>query len=126
MLLFRNAGPETHAHLSPEQKSALAGEWNTWVERLVGAGHMQHGHPLGFEGRVITGVGGSRVVDGPYAEAKEVVGGYICISAANIDEATAIGRRCPGLRMGLIVEVRPIVDVSPVLEDVRAVPPAGR
>lgn len=122
MLLFRNAGPDTHAHLTPEQKAVLAGEWNAWVERLIKQGRLQHGHPLGLEGRVISGPSGDRIVDGPYAEAKEVVGGYICVAAANLDEAAAIGRQCPGLRQGLIVEVRPIVDVSPVLEDVRAIP----
>ena len=122
MLLFRNAGPETHAHLTPEQKSALAGEWNAWVGRLMTQGRLQHGHPLGLEGRVVSGPGGARIVDGPYAEAKEVIGGYICVTAANLDEAAAIGRECPGLRLGLVVEVRPIVEVSPVLEDVRAVP----
>jgi hypothetical protein len=122
MLLFRNAGPDTHAHLTPEQKAAMAAQWNAWVDRLTTQGRLEHGHPLGFDGRVVSGAGGQRVTDGPFAEAKEVVGGYLCVAAADLDEATAIAKQCPGLPLGLVVEVRPVVDFSPVLADVRAVP----
>lgn len=76
MLFFRNAGPDTHAHLTPEQKSAMAQQWNDWVERLAAQGKLPHAHPLGLGGRVVSGPTGQRVTDGPYAEAKEVVGGY--------------------------------------------------
>ena len=124
MLLFRNAGPETHAHLTPEQKSAMAKHWNDWVERLSRAGQFQHGQPLALGGRVVSGATGERVTDGPYAEAKEAVGGYICITAADLDEATAIAQQCPGLVLGLSVEVRPLAAFSPVLSEVRARPAA--
>lgn len=120
ILLFRNAGPETHAHLTPAQKSALAKQWNDWVEGLVNEGKLQHGHPLGLGGRVVDGLRGERVTDGPYAEAKEVVGGYVFLTVRNLDEATAIAQQCPGLAQGLIVEVRPVLAQSPVLADVRA------
>ena len=69
MLFFRNAGLELHAHLTPEQKTALAKQWNDWIEGLVGQGKMVHAHPLGLGGRVVTGPSGERVTDGPYAEA---------------------------------------------------------
>ena len=121
LLLFRNAGPESHAHLTPEQKTARAKQWNDWVAGLLAQGKLQHGHPLGLGGRVVAGVTGERVTDGPFAEAKEVVGGYLFLTVADIDEATAIARQCPGLADGLVVEVRPIVDRSPVLGDVEAV-----
>lgn len=121
LLLFRNAGPESHAHLTPEQKTARAKQWNDWVAGLVAQGKLQHGHPLGLGGRVVAGANGERVTDGPFAEAKEVVGGYLFLTVADIDEATAIARQCPGLADGLVVEVRPIVDRSPVLGDVQAV-----
>jgi hypothetical protein len=122
LLIFRNAGPETHAHLTPGQRTAKAKEWNDWVEGLIAQGKLQHGHPLELGGRVVSGPGGERVTDGPYAEAKEVVGGFLVLTVADLDEATAIARQCPGLPQGLIVEVRPIAARSPVLTDVRARP----
>lgn len=126
MLLFRNAGEETHGHLSSEQRANLTRQWNAWIEGLASAGKMQHGQPLGLTGRVVSGAKGEKVTDGPFAEAKEVVGGYVVVSAADLDEATEIAKGCPGLPLGLTVEVRPLTAVSPVLEGVRARPPQAK
>lgn len=124
MLLFRNAGTETHAHLTPEQRRELAKRWNDWYDGLAAQGKAQHGRPLALNGRLVSGARGEKIVDGPYAEAKEVVGGYIFLTVANIDEATEIAKQCPGLPLGLSVEVRAVLDHSPVLEDVRGHAPA--
>lgn len=123
LLLFRNAGPETHQHLSAEQREQLTQQWNDWYDRLAAAGKVQHGRPLELHGRVVSGPRGQRVTDGPYAEAKEVVGGYFFLTVADLDEATEIARMCPGLAYGVTVEVRPVADVSPVLKGVRGRPP---
>ena len=120
LLLFRNGGPEAHAHLSPAERGALTAQWNNWVERLSAQGALEQGKPLGLGGRVVAGPNGERVTDGPYAEAKEVVAGYVMVRAANLDAATELAKGCPGLAIGLTVEVRPLQDFSPVLEDVRA------
>ncbi len=122
MLLFRNAGPEPHAHLTPEQKTALAKQWNDWLEGLTAQNKVLHAHPLGLGGRVVSGPAGARVTDGPYAEAKEAIGGYFFLTVADLDEATAIAKQCPGLPIGLTVEVRPVLNCSPVLSEVRASP----
>jgi hypothetical protein len=119
MLLFRNAGPESHQHLSAEQRQQMMKQWNDWYGSLAKAGKVQHGRPLGLGGRVVSGITGERVVDGPFAEAKEVVGGYLFLTVADIDEATRIAQQCPGLPIGLTVEVRPVLDHSPVLEGVK-------
>lgn len=126
MLLFRDAGPETHAQLSPKQQAQLAKRWNDWYDGLAKRGKVEHGRPLGLEGRVVSGATGQRVVDGPYAEAKEVVGGYFFLTVADLDEATAIARKCPSLHLGLTVEVRPVAAVSPVLKDVYGRPPKAK
>lgn len=118
MLLFRNAGPESHAHLTPEERRALAQQWNDWYDQLSAAGKVQHGRPLALDGRVVSGPLGERVTDGPFAEGKEVVGGYLFLTVKDLDEATAIARQCPGLAIGLTVEVRELLEHSPVLEDV--------
>jgi hypothetical protein len=106
LLLFRNSGPETHAHLSPEQRQELITRWNAWFEGLVAAGKATEGQPLELDTRLVSGPGGSRVVDGPFPEAKEAVGGYVKLVVSGIDEATAIAQRHPGLAHGLIIEVR--------------------
>ena len=119
LLLFRNAGPDVHQHLSPDQRSALAQQWNDWFESLSSRGKVQHARPLGLNGRVVSGLRGERVTDGPFAEGKEVVGGYFFLLVADLDEATEIAKGCPGLPLGLTVEVRPVAEFSPVLDDVR-------
>jgi hypothetical protein len=123
LLLFRNAGPESHQHLTAEQRAKLTQQWNDWYSGLVAQGKVQHGRPLGLDGRVVAGAHGERVTDGPYAEAKEAIGGYFFLTVANLDEATAIAQKCPGLPLGLTVEVRPVVEFSPVLEGVRGYAP---
>lgn len=123
LLLFRNAGPDVHAHLNTEGRAKLTQQWNDWYESLAAKGKVEHARPLELGGRVVSGPRGERVTDGPYAEAKEIVGGYFFLKVADLDEATAIAQQCPGLPLGLTVEVRPVADVSPVLKDVPGRPP---
>jgi hypothetical protein len=125
MLIFRNAGPDVHAHLTPEQKSQLAQQWNDWFEGLSAQGKVAHARPLALGGRVVSGRKGEQVTDGPYAEGKEVIGGYFFLTVADLDEATEIARHCPGLPLGLTVEVRPVADCSPVLSEVRGRAPGA-
>ena len=59
------------------------------------------------------GPGGSRVVDGPFPEAKEAVGGFVKLLVSGRDEATAIARRHPGLEHGMLIEVREMTPALP-------------
>lgn len=106
LLLFRNTGPENHRHLSPAQRQQLIVRWNAWFEGLLAEGKATEGQPLELETRIVSGPGGGRVVDGPFPEAKEAVGGYVKLMVASLDEATAIARRHPGLEHGMMIEVR--------------------
>lgn len=106
LLLFRNTGPETHAHLSPDQRQQLVIRWNAWFDTLVAQGKAVEGQPLELATRVVSGAGGSRVVDGPFAEAKEAVGGFVKLMVADLAEATTIAQRHPGLAYGMLIEVR--------------------
>lgn len=119
LILFRNAGEESHRHLTPDERLQLTRKWNDWYEQLAAQGKVKHGSPLELGGRVVSGARGERIVDGPYAEAKEAVGGYLFLTVADLDEATAIAQQCPGLPIGLTVEVRPVADASPVLGGVQ-------
>jgi hypothetical protein len=106
LLFFRNCGPETHRHLSPEERQQLLTRWNGWFGGLVAEGKAIEGQPLDLETRLVSGTGGSRVVDGPFAEAKEAIGGYGKLLVSGLDEATAIAQQHPGLVHGLVIEIR--------------------
>lgn len=96
-------------------------QWNDWYDGLMAQGKVEQGRPLALAGRVISMAGG-RLVDGPYAETKEAIGGFFMLKVADMNEAVAIGKQCPGLSHGLTVEVRPLADCSPMLDGVRARP----
>ena len=106
LLLFRNSGPETHQHLSPKEREELISRWNEWYDSLAAEGKAVDGRPLELETRVVSGPGGARVTDGPFAEAKEAIGGYVVLMVGGRDEATEIARKHPGLAYGLEIEVR--------------------
>jgi len=57
--------------------------------------------------------GGTLTTDGPFAETKEVLGGYYLIDVTDLDEALEIAARIPAARMGGSVEVRPLVEMGP-------------
>jgi len=73
---------------------------------LAAEGKAVEGQPLELESRIVSGPGGERVVDGPYAEAKEAIGGFVKLMVRSLDEATEIARQHPGLEYGLEIEVR--------------------
>ena len=66
------------------------------------------GHPLDAAGKVVRGQR-KDVHDGPYAEAKDLVNGYVLIEAATIDKAVELSKGCPIFNDGGSVEVRPIL-----------------
>jgi len=102
--LFR--GRDTSA--SPEQMQKTTEKWVAWFKELGAKGHIKDpGHPLEATGKVVKGK--DKVVnDGPYAEAKDIVGGYTLIEARDLDQAVEISKGCPILEVGGSVEVRPI------------------
>jgi hypothetical protein len=108
LLLFR--GTDWHKGLAPEEMQRIVTAWMAWFEGLVEDGKCAGGNPLENEGKVVTG---KMVADGPFAEAKEAIGGYFLLTVKTEAEAVAIARQCPGLPFGAIVEVRPIAAMCP-------------
>jgi len=83
-------------------------KWMAWFKELGENGHMKDpGHPLEHTGKVVKGKQ-KAVMDGPYAEAKDVIGGYVVIEAKDLAQATELSKGCPILDVGGSVEVRPI------------------
>jgi hypothetical protein len=110
ILFFRNSGPQNHEHLSAEERQQLVTRWNAWYDDLAAAGKAIDGTPLELETRIVSGPRGERVVDGPFAEAKEAIGGYVMLMVRDLDEATAIAQKHPGLPYGLEIEVRRLAE----------------
>ena len=110
MLFFRNTGPEIFRPLSASQRQTLINDWNTWFEGLLADGRAAEGQPLELETRVISGIAGARVTDGPFPEAKEAIGGYVLLTVTSLAEATAIAQQHPALAHGMIIEVRQLAD----------------
>jgi hypothetical protein len=79
--------------------------FNAWKHKFK-ASIVDMGGKLKPGGRVLTASG---VTDGPFTEAKEVVGGYMVVAAENYDGALEVARECPGVvRPGSSVEIREI------------------
>ena len=110
ILFFRNSGPETFRQLSPEQRQRLVTRWNDWYDDLLTRGKATDGQPLEEETRLVSGPGGQRIVDGPFPETKEAIGGYVLLQVSGLEEATEIAQRHPGLEHGLKIELRPMVN----------------
>ncbi len=122
LLIFRDASSTVYRDISAEERQRLMQQWNEWYDGLAATGKVQHGHPLQPQGRVVSGARGERVVDGPFAEATEGIGGYFLLTVGSFDEATTIAQQCPSLRYGMQVEVRPVAEACAVL-GVRGRPP---
>jgi hypothetical protein len=84
-----------------------------WVKELREQGRLGSSHKLRDQtGRRLT-IRGGDVMDGPFIEAKDSVGGIFVIDAASLEEATEIARSCPGLRLqNGFVEVR-VIEETP-------------
>jgi len=114
MLLFR--GPHWDKGLSANELQQAMDKVMAWFEGLNARGKVKGAQPLGAQGRIISGANGGLVVDGPFAESKESVGGYLVLQADNLEEAVAIARSMPALKYGTTVEVRPVLAECPIAQ----------
>lgn len=96
--------------MSAEEIEKIIFEYKSWSRRVAEAGKLVGGQKLRDEGgRMLTQANGDfRATDGPFAEAKEVIGGFFMIKAADYDEAVEISRTCPHLTYGGRIELREI------------------
>jgi hypothetical protein len=114
MLLFR--GPHWDKGLSPEELQQALNKIMAWFGALREAGKVKAGQPLGAQGRIVFGKNDGLVADGPFAESKEAVGGYLLLQSSDFNEAVEIARSMPTLKYGITVEVRPVLAECPIFE----------
>jgi hypothetical protein len=106
MLIFLNGS--SAGQLSPEEMQDNMQQWFAWIEKLKAKDIYVSGEALLPAGKTVKGPKGL-VTDGPFAESKELVGGYFIIKAASIEEAAEIAKDCPDLALNGNVEVREVM-----------------
>ncbi len=111
MLLIRG-GDDNASELSAEQAQQRIQKYIDWSQKLRASGQNLGANELAAGGNVLRSRGGEIIIDGPFAETKEAIGGYYHISAQDEQEALAIASECPVLQFGGAVELRTIVDHS--------------
>jgi hypothetical protein len=94
--------------LSPEEIQKIVERYQDWSAKVACAGKLAGGQKLADDpGRHLQLASGRLVMrDGPYAESKEIIGGYFIIEAADYDEAVRISEDCPHLALGGRIELR--------------------
>ncbi len=88
---------------SPAQMEEMYAKFNAWKEKFQ-ENIVDMGGKLGG-GKIVSSEGAT---DGPFVEAKEVIGGYMIVSAESMEEAVEVARQSPGVLPGSSVEVREI------------------
>jgi hypothetical protein len=102
--------PGSHESLSEADYGAVHSEYMALSDEpgIVGGAQLQ---PVETATTVRLAAGETLVTDGPFADTKEVFGGYYLFEADDLDAATAMAARIPAVRLGGSVEVRPVVEM---------------
>ena len=108
MLIYPKPG--SHEALAEDEYKSVNAEYLALREdsRCLGGGHLQ---PADTATTVRFGGDENLIVDGPYANTKEVLGGYYVFDASSLDEALELAQQIPAVRLGGAVEVRPLFEV---------------
>jgi len=112
-LFVYRSEPYSQDQISPEQMQEVMQLWNNWIGEGFQKGWMiDAGDALLPDGRVVDTK--KVVTDGPFAESKEILGGYSVVQAASYEAAVEFAKRCPVLRdAGGSVEVRQLAGLAP-------------
>ncbi len=107
LLIYERQG--AYAGLTDEQRQAISAEYLAIRHdtRVIDGGRLK---PVDTATTVRMVDGESLITDGPFADTKEVFGGYYVLEADNVDAALEIARRIPAVRLGGAVEIRPLVE----------------
>ena len=104
LFLFRRSPNPVKA--SPEEMQVIMQKWMSWVSDLKATGVYKAGEPLMPTGKTLHK--DNVITDGPFAEGKELVGGFFIVDAPDIDAAIEMAKACPDLERGGTVEVRDV------------------
>jgi hypothetical protein len=108
-LFLQRSEPGKREQPSPAQMQEMYTAFNAWKEKFK-ENILDMGGQLKPGGKVVTTSGAT---DGPFVEAKEIVGGYMLVSAESVDRALEVARESPGvMRPGSSVEIREIREMA--------------
>lgn len=110
LLVFRG-GDMRQVNETSENMAKHMEVWKKWMGELAQNGNFTGGQPLTQDGRVMT-ERGAKITDGPYAEGKEVINGYLLIKATDYNHAVELSKGCPVFEIGGIIEVREIAQID--------------
>ena len=110
LFLFRG-GRSAMENMSPEEMQANMQKWGAWMAQLREKGQLVDGLPLGQHGKVVE-KSGEIITDGPFAEGAEIVGGYLIVTADDLDAAVELSKGCPIYENGGCTEVREIMSMN--------------
>ena len=114
-MLFLHSDSTRPRPSSPDEVMAITKAYMAWADRMRAEGRLKGGEKLTYDaGKVMRPNGGGRVTvtDGPYAETKDIVGGYTLIEARDLDQAVELSKGCPIFESEGGVEVRPIMKMD--------------
>ncbi|HEY3062433.1 MAG TPA: YciI family protein [Chloroflexota bacterium] len=102
--------PGAYEKFSDAERQALSTEYYALRhdQRMVAGARLQ---PIETATTIRVQDGQTLVTDGPFADTKEVFGGYFVLEADNVDAAIELAARCPAARLGGSVEIRPLVEL---------------
>ena len=106
LFLFRH--PVGAPDPSPEEMQKSFEKWMGWINGLKSTGACLASGRLTDEAHVLRGKRAPKTTDGPFVEGKEVIGGYLVVTARDLAAASEMAEQCPGLEGIYSVEVRPI------------------
>jgi len=109
MFIFRG-GSDT-LNFSPEEMQQHMQKWFAWIDKLKAEDRYVTGQPLTPTGKTVKGAR-PVITDGPFAESKEIVGGFFLIKANSIEEASELAKGCPDLPLKGSVEVREVMKIE--------------
>lgn len=116
--LLLSCSDEWYKQLSQAELQEILAANKAWVGRLIAEGKGRPGVALVREGATVSAR--NVVLDGPFAESKEAIGGTLTLDVATLDEAITIAKACPSLQYGGTIEIRPISGECPLEACVRA------
>jgi len=108
-MLLINESPESYEQLGADERDAVTAAYVALLtdERVIGGARLQ---PAETATTVRVTDGRTMLTDGPFADTKEILGGYYLVEAADLDAALEVAARIPATRLGGSVEVRPVVE----------------
>lgn len=109
LLLLRQPYDGMGSRPDPEQMQQIMARFMAWIQDIKTKTSVLSTNGLDDRCKVVRGQRGEALTDGPYLEAKEIIGGYVLIAADSYEHALDIARDCPGLEWGMGVEVRPVI-----------------